>query len=179
MAGFVLNGAAVEIAADPATPLLHVLRGECALSGPRFGCGAEQCGACVVLVDGAPAFACTLALGVVQGRQVTTVEGLGTPAAPHPLQRAFLAEQAGQCGFCLSGILMAAAALLAHTPDPDDAAIRAALEPHLCRCGSHNRILRAVKRAAAEMAADRRSAQRPPAMRTAGLDRPAQTEASA
>jgi nicotinate dehydrogenase subunit A len=153
MLSFSLNGAPVQVAADPATPLLHVLRGECGLSGPRFGCGAEACGACAVLVDGAPAFACTLALGVVQGRQVTTVEGLGSPAAPHPLQRAFLAEQAGQCGFCLSGILVAAAALLAREPDPDDAVIREALDPHLCRCGSHNRILRAVKRAAAEMRA--------------------------
>jgi nicotinate dehydrogenase subunit A len=151
MAGFVLNGVAVEVAADPATALLHVLRGECALSGPRFGCGAEQCGACVVLVDGAPAYACTLALGAVEGRAVTTVEGLGTPEAPHPLQHAFLAEQAGQCGFCLSGILVAAAALLAREPDPDEASIRAALDPHLCRCGSHNRVLRAVRRAAAEM----------------------------
>lgn len=157
MAGFVLNGAAVTPAAGPATPLLHVLRGECGLSGPRFGCGAEQCGACVVLVDGAPAYACTLALGSVEGRRVTTVEGLGTPEAPHPLQSAFLAEQAGQCGFCLSGILVAAAALLAREPDPDDAALRAALDPHLCRCGSHNRVIRAVRRAAAEMAGGRAS----------------------
>jgi nicotinate dehydrogenase subunit A len=135
------------------TPLLHVLRGECGLSGPRFGCGAEQCGACVVLVDGAPTYACTMGVEAVAGRRVTTVEGLGSPDAPHPLQRAFLDEQAGQCGFCLSGILVAAAALLAREPDPDDAAIREALDPHLCRCGSHNRIIRAVKRAATEMRA--------------------------
>jgi nicotinate dehydrogenase subunit A len=152
MVAFTLNGAAVQVAAEGA-PLLHVLRGEFGLSGPRFGCGAEQCGACVVLLDGAPAHACTMAVEAVAGRRVTTVEGLGSPAAPHPLQRAFLEEQAGQCGFCLSGILVAAAALLAREPDPDDAAIRAALDPHLCRCGSHNRILRAVKRAAAEMRA--------------------------
>jgi nicotinate dehydrogenase subunit A len=150
MVGFTLNGAAVRVVQDGA-PLLHVLRGELALSGPRFGCGAEACGACVVLVDGAPAYACTLPASAVEGRSVTTVEGLGTPEAPHPLQRAFIAEQAGQCGFCLSGILVAAAALLARDPDPDDAAIRAALDPHLCRCGSHNRIIRAVRRAAAEM----------------------------
>jgi nicotinate dehydrogenase subunit A len=153
MTAFTLNGAAVSVDADAATPLLHALRGECALSGPRFGCGAELCGACVVLVDGVPSFACTLAIGAVAGRNVTTVEGLGSPAAPHPLQRAFLDEQAGQCGFCLSGILVAASALLAREPDPDEAAIRAALDAHLCRCGSHNRIIRAVQRAAREMRA--------------------------
>lgn len=152
MVAFTLNGARVDVAAE-GTPLLHVLRGDCGLSGPRFGCGAEQCGACVVLVDGAPAYACTMGVEAVTGRSVTTVEGLGSPEAPHLLQRAFLAEQAGQCGFCLSGILVAAAALLAREPDPDDAAIRDALDPHLCRCGSHNRIIRAVKRAAAEMCA--------------------------
>ncbi|BDG72952.1 (2Fe-2S)-binding protein [Roseomonas fluvialis] len=152
MVAFTLNGATVQVVAE-GTPLLHVLRGECGLSGPRFGCGAEQCGACVVLVDGAPAYACTMGVEAVAGRSVTTVEGLGSAAAPHPLQRAFLAEQAGQCGFCLSGILVAAAALLARDPDPDDGAIRDALDPHLCRCGSHNRIIRAVQRAAAEMRA--------------------------
>jgi nicotinate dehydrogenase subunit A len=151
--GFTLNGAAV--AAEPAEgmTLLHALRGPLGLSGPRFGCGAEQCGACVVLLDGVPAHACTLPLAAVAGRRVTTVEGLGTPQAPHPLQTAFLAEQAGQCGFCLPGILVAAAALLAREPDPDDGAIRAALDAHLCRCGSHNRIIRAVRRAAAGMRA--------------------------
>lgn len=152
MVGFTLNGAAVAVAEADA-PLLHALRGELGLSGPRYGCGAEACGACVVLVDGAPSYACTLPAQAVEGRSVTTVEGLGTPGAPHPLQRAFLEEQAGQCGFCLSGILVAAAALLARDPDPDEAAIRVALDPHLCRCGSHNRILRAVRRAAAEMRA--------------------------
>jgi nicotinate dehydrogenase subunit A len=167
MVAFTLNGAAVQVAAGSA-PLLHVLRGDCGLSGPRFGCGAEHCGACVVLVDGVPAYACTLGVAAVAGRSVTTVEGLGSPDAPHPLQRAFLAEQAGQCGFCLSGILVAAAALLARDPDPDDAAIREALDPHLCRCGSHNRIIRAVKRAAAEVATDR---ARPDA-RIAGVDLP-------
>jgi len=160
MVAFTLNGAAVSVA-EPAASLLHALRGELALSGPRFGCGAEHCGACVVLVDGAPAYACTLAASAVEGRSVTTVEGLGSPDAPHPLQRAFLDEQAGQCGFCLPGILVAAAALLAHDPNPDDAAIRAALDAHLCRCGSHNRIIRAVQRAAAEIASDRRRAERP------------------
>lgn len=177
MVAFILNGAAVSVEASGA-PLLHVLRGELALSGPRFGCGAEQCGACVVLVDGAPAYACTLAADAVEGRRVTTVEGLGSPEAPHPLQRAFLEEQAGQCGFCLSGILVAAAALLARNPSPDDAAIRAALDAHLCRCGSHNRIIRAVQRAAAEMASDRRRAERPLAASTGGVNRPPRSEGS-
>lgn len=169
MVAFTLNGAAVEAADENGTTLLHTLRGPLGLSGPRFGCGQEQCGACVVLVDGAPAHACTLDAAAVAGRCVTTVEGLGTPEAPHALQRAFLAEQAGQCGFCLSGILVASAALLARNPDPDDAAIRAALDPHLCRCGSHNRILRAVHRAAAEMRMpDRRAASGGGANRSQG-----------
>ena len=155
MLEFTLNGGAVsldvpgEVPED--APLLHVLRGPLGLSGPRFGCGAEQCGCCMVLVDGKPARSCALAASAVGGRSVVTVEGLGAPASPHPLQAAFLAEQAGQCGWCLSGILVSAAALLAADPDPDDGAIRRALDPHLCRCGSHNRILRAVKRAAKAM----------------------------
>lgn len=153
MIAFTLNGAAATLEAPDDAALLHVLRGPLALSGPRYGCGSEQCGSCMVLLDGRPVCACTLPAGHVAGRAVTTVEGLGTPAAPHPLQAAFLAEQAGQCGWCLPGILISAAALLAADPDPDDAAIRAALDPHLCRCGSHNRIVRAVRRAATEMRA--------------------------
>jgi nicotinate dehydrogenase subunit A len=148
MARFTLNGAEVSVELPAEVSLLHALRGPLGLSGPRYGCGAEQCGTCMVLVDGAPRYACTLAIGAVEGKAVRTVEGIGTPEAPHPLQAAFLAEQAGQCGFCLSGILVSAAALLERDPDPDEAAIRAALDPHLCRCGSHNRILRAVRRAA-------------------------------
>ncbi|MCS6931053.1 MAG: (2Fe-2S)-binding protein [Acetobacteraceae bacterium] len=151
--GFTLNGKPVSAAAEDGASLLHLLRGPLALSGPRFGCGAEACGACMVLLDGRPAHACTLPAEAAAGRSVTTVEGLGTPEAPHPLQRAFLAEQAGQCGYCLPGILVSAAALLAANPRPDAAAVKAALEGHLCRCGSHNRIVRAVLRAAAEMAA--------------------------
>jgi nicotinate dehydrogenase subunit A len=151
--GFTLNGEPVSAAAEEGASLLHLLRGPLGLSGPRFGCGAEACGACMVLVDGQPAFACTFPAEAAAGRRVTTVEGLGTPEAPHPLQRAFLAEQAGQCGYCLSGILVSAAALLAANPRPDADAVKAALDRHLCRCGSHNRILRAVLRAAAEMAA--------------------------
>ncbi|MBL6457738.1 (2Fe-2S)-binding protein [Belnapia sp. T6] len=148
MHAFTLNGAAVALDLPEDATLLHALRGPAGLSGPRFGCGNEQCGACMVLVDGEPRTACTLSLAAVTGKAVVTVEGLGTPEAPHPLQSAFLAEQAGQCGYCLSGILVSAAALLAHNPQPEEAAIRIALEPHLCRCGSHNRILRAVARAA-------------------------------
>jgi nicotinate dehydrogenase subunit A len=151
MVAFTLNGAAVALDVPEDVPLLHALRGPAGLSGPRFGCGTEICGSCMVLLDGAPAFACTLPAGAAAGRGVTTVEGIGTPGAPHPLQAAFLAEQAGQCGYCLSGILVSAAALLARDPDPAEAAIRAALDPHLCRCGSHNRIVRAVRRAAREM----------------------------
>jgi len=149
MPAFTLNGEAVE--APDGTTLLHALRGALGLSGPRFGCGEEQCGACMVLLDGKPSCACTLPVEAAAGRRVTTVEGLGSADAPHPLQTAFLDEQAGQCGFCLSGILVSAAALLAADPSPDAAAIRAALEPHLCRCGSHNRIIRAVQRAADTM----------------------------
>jgi nicotinate dehydrogenase subunit A len=151
MVAFTLNGAEVAVDLPEAASLLHALRGPLGLSGPRFGCGTEACGSCMVLLDGKPAYACTLGLGGVAGRTVVTVEGLGTPGTPHPLQSAFLAEQAGQCGYCLSGILVSAAALLAAEPDPDEAAIRQALDPHLCRCGSHNRIIRAVRRAAAEM----------------------------
>ena len=153
MVAFTLNGAAVALDVPEDVTLLHALRGPAGLSGPRFGCGTEQCGTCMVLLDGAPAYACNVASGSVAGRAVTTVEGLGSPERPHPLQAAFLAEQAGQCGYCLSGILVSAAALLAKNPDPDDDAIRAALDPHLCRCGSHNRIIRAVQRAAQEMRA--------------------------
>ncbi len=151
MPSFTLNGEAVTLDLADDVTLLHALRGPLGLSGPRFGCGNEQCGACMVLVEGEPRYACTLAAGAVAGKAVTTVEGLGTPERPHPLQSAFLAEQAGQCGYCLSGILVSAAALLASNPDPDEAAIRRALDPHLCRCGSHNRIVRAVRRAAAEL----------------------------
>jgi len=152
MVRFELNGVSVAPEIEGDATLLAALRGPLGLSGPRFGCGAEACGACVVLVDGAPVFACTLPVAAAAGKRVETVEGIGTPDAPHPLQRAFLELQAGQCGFCLSGILMAAAALLRRVPRPSEAEVRTALDPHLCRCGAQNRILRAVMRAAAEMA---------------------------
>ncbi|NKC30773.1 (2Fe-2S)-binding protein [Roseomonas sp. BU-1] len=150
--GFTLNGAAVAAPIEAEAPLLAALRGPLGLSGTRFGCGAEQCGACLVLLDGQPRHACTLPVGEVAGRDVTTVEGIGTAAAPHPLQKALLDQQAGQCGFCLSGIQIRALALLRATPRPTEVEIRAALDPHLCRCGSHNRIIRAIQQAAAEMA---------------------------
>lgn len=148
---FTLNGVPITLDLPEETPLLSALRENVGLSGPRFGCGAEACGACHVLLDGGSVPSCMLPLAAVAGRSVTTVEGLGSEAAPHPLQKAFLAEQAGQCGYCLSGILISAAALLEADAAPDDAAIRQALDGHLCRCGSHNRIVRAVRRAAAEM----------------------------
>ncbi|TDH59382.1 (2Fe-2S)-binding protein [Dankookia rubra] len=153
MVQFSLNGAPVALDVPPEASLLQALRGPAGLSGPRFGCGTERCGSCMVLLDGVPSCACTLAAESCAGRAVVTVEGLGTREAPHPLQAAFLAEQAGQCGYCLSGILVSAAALLARDPAPAEEAIRAALDPHLCRCGSHNRIIRAVQRAARAMPA--------------------------
>lgn len=151
MVAFTLNGAATELSLPGDVSLLHALRGALELSGPRFGCGTEQCGACMVLLDGRPAYSCTTRLDAAAGRSVTTVEGIGTPESPHALQSALLAEQAGQCGFCLSGIIVSAAALLHDDPAPDEAAVKAALDPHLCRCGSHNRIIRAVMRAAEAM----------------------------
>ncbi|MGE0559790.1 MAG: (2Fe-2S)-binding protein [Burkholderiales bacterium] len=146
-----VNGRARETSADAETPLLYVLRNDLGLVGTRYGCGLGQCGACTVIIDGKPVQSCDVPLSAVVGRNITTVEALGTDEALHPLQRAFIAEQAAQCGYCASGILMSAKALLDVNPDPDDAAIRAALDGNLCRCGTHGRILRAIKRAAKEM----------------------------
>ena len=151
MVRFAVNGTEHESAAAQDTPLLYVLRNDLGLAGTRFGCGTEQCGACLVLVDGRAEMACTLPLAAVAGKRVTTLEGLGDEAHPHPLQRALLEEQAAQCGYCLSGIVVRAAELLAANPDPDEEAVRRALDANLCRCGSHNRIVRAVLRAAAAM----------------------------
>lgn len=151
MIAFTLNGAAV--AAPEGLTLLQALRGPLGLNGPRYGCGAEHCGCCHVLVEGESVPSCARGVETVAGRRVVTIEGLGTRANPHPIQEALLAEQAGQCGWCLAGIAASAAALLARDPDPDEGAIRAALEPHLCRCGAQPRILRAVRRAAAAMRA--------------------------
>ncbi|HVY16006.1 MAG TPA: (2Fe-2S)-binding protein [Rhodopila sp.] len=143
-----VNDRPVTVSADPATPLLDVLRNELDLKGTRYGCGLEQCGACMVLIDGVAAYSCAREIGTVAGHAVTTIEGLGTPDAPHVLQRAFLEEQAGQCGYCLSGIIVSAAALLARNPSPGRAEIVAALDRHLCRCGTHTRIIAAVRKAA-------------------------------
>jgi nicotinate dehydrogenase subunit A len=145
-----VNGAERSVEADDGTPLLDVLRGTLGLTGTHFGCGANQCGSCFVLIDGQAVAACDTPLWAAAGKDITTVEGLGTPDAPHPLQRAFIAEQAMQCGYCISGILISAAALLRRNPDPSEAEVRAALDRNLCRCGAHNRIVRAVLRAASE-----------------------------
>jgi nicotinate dehydrogenase subunit A len=148
MATITVNGKAHEVAAAPDTPLLYVLRNELELNGPKFGCGLAQCGACTVHIDGKPARSCSVPVSAVKGK-VTTIEGLGTAEKPHPLQAAFVAEQAAQCGYCINGMIMTAAAFLAQTPKPSDAQIREALDGNLCRCGTHMRILRAVRKAAA------------------------------
>lgn len=146
-----VNGKPVSVATDEETSLLDVLRNRLGLKGTRFGCGLEQCGTCTVLVDGKPEKSCTKPIWSVAGKSVVTIEGLGTPDRPHPLQQAFLDEQAGQCGYCLTGILMAASALLASNPSPSRTDIAAALDGNICRCGTHNRIIRAVQRAALAM----------------------------
>lgn len=145
---FKVNGSAKSIDVPETTSLLETLRNHLGLMGTRYGCGLEQCGTCTVLVDGELVFACTRETGTVAGRSVTTIEGLGTPGKLHPLQQAFLDEQAGQCGYCLSGIILSAKALLDRTPKPSRAEIVEALDRHLCRCGTHQRIIRAVERAA-------------------------------
>ncbi len=146
----IVNGTEHEISAPGDTPLLYVLRNQIGLKAAHFGCGTGQCGACRVLIDGQAVASCDTPLWAALGKHITTAEGLGNAAHPHPLQSALIAEQAGQCGYCLPGILISAAALLARTPMPSAAEVRAALDPNLCRCGSHNRIVRAVLRAARE-----------------------------
>ncbi|HEU0290367.1 MAG TPA: (2Fe-2S)-binding protein [Burkholderiales bacterium] len=147
-----VNGNSHAVEVDPETPLLYVLRNDLKLKGARFGCGLGQCGACTVLVDGKPVQSCDIPLSAAAGKSIVTVEGLAANGKPHPLQQAFIAEQAAQCGYCITGIIMASKALLDANPDPSDADIRAALKGNLCRCGTHHRILRAVHRAAKEMA---------------------------
>ena len=143
-----VNDHPVTITADGDTPLLDILRNHLGLVGTKFGCGQEQCGCCMVLVDGRPEKSCGKALSTVAGKTITTIEGLGSHDRPHPLQQAFLDEQAGQCGYCLPGILISAKALLDRNPSPSRAQIAEALDDNICRCGSHVRILRAVERAA-------------------------------
>ncbi len=143
-----VNGHDRRIDADPDTPLLYVLRDELELNAAKFGCGLGQCGSCTVIVDGEAVLSCVTPLLLVEGKQVTTLEGLGTVEAPAPIQRAFMEEQAAQCGYCIAGMMMRAQALLRKNARPTDAQIRAELEPNLCRCGTHMRILRAVHRAA-------------------------------
>ena len=174
-----VNGARRAVTADPGTPLIYILRNDLGLKGTRFGCGAGVCGCCTVLMDGRSIQSCNTPLSAAEGREVVTIEGLGEglgdgqgqgqgqgqghghghgqgqaprgKPAPHPLQQAFIDEQAGQCGYCLTGIIMGAAALLARTPSPTEAEIRAALDIHLCRCGAYDRILRAIRRAGETM----------------------------
>jgi nicotinate dehydrogenase subunit A len=143
-----VNGSRRTTAARPDAPLLYVLRNDFGLNGPRFGCGLGQCGACTVLLDGQPVRSCVLPSGAVGERHVTTLEGIGSPKAPHPLQAAFIEEQAAQCGYCSNGMLLAAKALLDRKPDPTELDVRQALSSYLCRCGCHTRIVRAVLRAA-------------------------------
>lgn len=145
-----INGKAQTVDADPATPLLYVLRDDLGLNGAKFGCGLGQCGACTVIVEGRAVFSCVVPVSAVQGRAITTLEGLGSIDKPGRVQRAFIEEQAAQCGFCVPGMIMRAQALLEANPAPSQAQIREHMSTNLCRCGTHMRILRAVERAARE-----------------------------
>jgi nicotinate dehydrogenase subunit A len=145
-----VNGATREVVAEPDTALLYVLRNDFGLVGSRYGCGSGQCGACYVLIDGRPMASCDLPVSFAVGKQITTVEGLGTNGELHAVQRALIAEQAAQCGYCMSGIAISAAALLSSDRKPTESEVRAALDKHLCRCGSHNRVVKAVLKAAHE-----------------------------
>lgn len=147
-----VNGKSLVIDADPSTPLLYILRDDLEMKSPRFGCGLSQCGACTVIMDKKTIRSCTVPVNVARNREITTLEGLGSTAQPNRLQQAFVDEQAAQCAYCMSGIIMTAKVLLDTNPHPTDAEIRRALEGNLCRCGSHLRVIRAIKRAAAENA---------------------------
>jgi nicotinate dehydrogenase subunit A len=146
-----VNGRDHRLDVDPKTPLIYVLRNDLGLTGTKSGCGLEQCGACKVLVDGQAVYSCSTPAGSFENRQITTIEGIGTPADLHPIQEAFVAERAAQCGYCIPGMVVAAKALLDADPDPSEAAIREALSGNLCRCGTYPQILKAVLRAAREM----------------------------
>jgi nicotinate dehydrogenase subunit A len=153
-----VNGRSRDVDDAPNTPLLYVLRGTLELNGAKFGCGLGQCGACTVVVDGKPVFSCLTPISILQGRKITTLEGLGAEDAPSPLQRAFIEEQAAQCGYCIPGMIMRAHALLTSNQSPTDAEIREHMNANLCRCGTHMRILAAINRAAGGMQAARASA---------------------
>lgn len=144
----ILNGKTHVVDVDPATPLLYVLRDTLGLKGPKFGCGLGQCGACTVIISGEAVLSCVTLVASVQDKGITSLEGLGNTRQPHPLQKAFIEEQAAQCGYCMNGIIMNAKVLLDNNPHPSDEDMKRALDPVLCRCGSHLRIIRAVKRAA-------------------------------
>ena len=146
-----VNGRAHDVTADDETPLLYVLRNEAGCKGVRYGCGLGQCGTCTVIIDGKPVQSCDVPVSAVAGKSITTIEGIGSVDHPHPLQRAFVEEQAAQCGYCATGIIMSAKALLDVNASPSDAEVKAALAKNLCRCGTHQRILHAVQRAAIEM----------------------------
>ena len=148
---FRLNGVETEVDADPDSSLLAILRGRLGVTGPHFGCGANECGACNVIVGDHAVASCDTPLWSVADKDVTTLEGLGNAEKPHPLQRAFIAEQAAQCGYCINGMIMTAKALLDHTAKPTEQQVREALAGNLCRCGTHNRIVRAILRAADEI----------------------------
>jgi nicotinate dehydrogenase subunit A len=145
-----VNGAAREVVAKSDTPLLYVLRNDFRLVGSRYGCGSGQCGACYVLIDGRPMASCDLPVSFAAGKQITTIEGLGANGQLHAVQKALIAEQAAQCGYCMSGIAVSAAALLCANKNPSESEVRQALDKHLCRCGSHNRVVKAVLKAAHE-----------------------------
>ncbi len=151
MVTLLVNGVSRTLDVDPDTPLLYVLRNDLDLHGPKFGCGLAQCGACTVLMDGVAIRSCVTPVSRVEQRKITTLEGLGSVARPHPIQKAFIEEQAAQCGYCINGMIMTAKALLDRSPTPTDGEIKQALAGNLCRCGTHLRILRAVRRAAVAM----------------------------
>ncbi len=148
-----VNGRAHRLELDPRAPLLFILRNDLALNGPKYGCGLGECGACTVLIDGLAARSCCLPTVLAEGREVTTLEGLGSAAAPHPVQAAFIAEQGAQCGYCLNGMIMTVTALLRRDPHPAEGTLRGALRHNLCRCGAHVEIMRAALRAAEAVAA--------------------------
>ena len=151
MISLMVNGKKHLVDAAPDTPLLYVLRNDLELNSPKFGCGLGQCGSCTVIMDGAAILSCITPISQAEGKNILTLEGLGTPEKPHPLQKAFIEEQVAQCGYCVNGMIMQGKALLDRTPDPTDQEIRVALTSNLCRCGTHNNIIRAVRRAAREM----------------------------